>query len=85
MRCDVLVNDLNDDPDKTVLRQNVAISIFLSVTAVEAFLNIFFRIIVSEKGFEHHKQRVLDDLNLVILSRLITSLNTGLRIFSERL
>ncbi len=58
-----LVNELDADQDETVLRQNVALSILLSVTVVEAFLNIFFRVVVSEKGFVQHKQRVLDDLS----------------------
>ena len=48
---------------ETELKQDVAIRIILAVTVVEAFLNLFFRVIVSEKAFAHHEQRVLDDLN----------------------
>jgi hypothetical protein len=57
-----LVSELDADQDEAVLKQNVALSIFLSVTVVEAFVNIFFRIVVSEDNFTHHKQRVMDDL-----------------------
>jgi hypothetical protein len=57
-----LVSQLDADQDEALLKQNVALSIFLSVTVVEAFVNIFFRIVVSENNFIRHKQRVMNDL-----------------------
>jgi hypothetical protein len=57
-----LVNDLGTEQDEGVVKQNVALAILLSITVVEAFLNIYFRVIVSESGFSSHRQRVLDDL-----------------------
>ncbi len=34
----------------------------MGVTAVETFLNIFFRVIVSEEGRRHHEKRFLQEL-----------------------
>ena len=58
-----LVGGLNHSRDETELKQDTALCIMLAVTVVEAFLNIFFRVVVSEPGFTQHKQRVLDDLD----------------------
>ena len=58
-----LVNDLAAEQNQRILKQNVALAILLSVTVVEAFVNIFFRVLVSEDGFTNHKRRVLGDLN----------------------
>jgi hypothetical protein len=55
-----LVGGLNSD--ETLMKQDVTVCIILAVAAVEAFLNIFFRVVVSETGFTQHEQRVLDDL-----------------------
>lgn len=44
-------------------KQDIAVSILLAITVFETFLNIFFRVIVSEASFKHHQQRLLDDLN----------------------
>ncbi|MCK4356416.1 hypothetical protein KAW44_04975 [Candidatus Bipolaricaulota bacterium] len=57
-----LVNRLGHATDVTALKQDVAVCIMLAVTVVEAFLNIFFRVVVSEPGFAQHKQRILEDL-----------------------
>jgi len=57
-----LVNRLDPATDVTALKQDVAVCIMLAVTVVEAFLNIFFRVVVSEPGFTQHKKRVLEDL-----------------------
>lgn len=58
-----LVTNLGHANDEAELKQNVAVSIMLSVTVVEAFLNIFFRVVVSEAGFTQHEQMVLDNLS----------------------
>lgn len=52
---------LGQTSDDTVLKQDAAICIMLAVTVVEAFLNVFFRVVVSEQGFMHHEQRLLKD------------------------
>ena len=57
-----LVGGLGRTSDEAVLKQDTALCIMLGVTVVEAFLNIFFRIIVSEQGFAQHEQRILGDL-----------------------
>ncbi|MCK4394730.1 hypothetical protein KAX17_17655 [Candidatus Bipolaricaulota bacterium] len=57
-----LVATLDKVSNKSVLKQEVAICIMLAVCVVEAFLNIFFRIVVSEKAFSQHAFDVLKDL-----------------------
>lgn len=47
--------------DETILKQDAATCIMLAVTVVEAFLNVFFRVVVSEQDFTNHEQRVLKD------------------------
>jgi HEPN domain-containing protein len=43
-------------------KQDIALSVFVAVTVVESFLNVFFRVAVSEATHTHHEQRVLEDL-----------------------
>jgi hypothetical protein len=50
------------------LSQEVAVSIFLAVTTVETFLNVFFRIVVEEDGYRQHKEQLLRDLSHPFLS-----------------
>jgi uncharacterized HAD superfamily protein len=50
-----LVYDLDIIKDPDIRRQQVTLCIFQSVTAVETFLNIYFRVVVSEKEFKHHE------------------------------
>jgi hypothetical protein len=49
--------------DESEKRQNVAICIFLSVTVVEAFLNIYFRTKVAESAFKHHETYFLKTIS----------------------
>jgi hypothetical protein len=39
------------------------VCIMLAIAAVETFLNVFFRVVVTESGFTGHAKRVLDDLD----------------------
>jgi hypothetical protein len=57
------VDDLDRVSDQDEQRQEVALCIMLSITVVEAFLNIFFRVVVSDPAFSRYAQRVLTDLN----------------------
>jgi len=57
-----LVVGLETTSNEVVMKQDAALSLMLAVTVVEAFLNIFFRVVVGEPEFTQHKQRVLDDL-----------------------
>lgn len=43
-------------------RQECAVCIFLAVTAVETFLNVFFRVVVEEEPFTAHKSQLLADI-----------------------
>jgi hypothetical protein len=58
-----LVYNLDDIKDADITRQQVTLCIFQSVTAVETFLNIYFRVIVSEKEFKNHEQYFLKTIN----------------------
>jgi hypothetical protein len=42
-------------------RQNVAVCVLLSVSLVETFFNMFFRIVVSEVGFTQFSAQILQD------------------------
>lgn len=42
-------------------RQNVAVCIVLSVTLVETFFNMFFRVVVSEAGFKQFNEKIAQD------------------------
>lgn len=53
------IGNLNEEEQK----QSSVLSIFLSVTIVEAFLNIYFRIVVDEQPFIVHRDLFLSDLN----------------------
>jgi hypothetical protein len=48
----------NSDADADTKRQDIALVILMSVTVVEAFFNIFFRVVVSEPGFQAHEEKV---------------------------
>lgn len=57
------IEKLSQESKSDHLKQNVALSIMLSVTVVEAFMNIFFRVVVSEQGFTKHANKIISDLN----------------------
>jgi hypothetical protein len=48
------------DPNKQ--RQEISIAVFLAVTTVETFLNMFFRVLADEGGYRQHRQRLLEDI-----------------------
>src|SRR5215831_12556584 len=43
-------------------RENIALCIFLAVTVVESFLNLFTRILIEQPEHRAHRNRILDDL-----------------------
>ena len=53
---------LEPHDDDSIQRQDIALCIFMGVTVVETFLNIFFRVIVSEEGRRHHEKLFLEDM-----------------------
>jgi hypothetical protein len=57
----VLAVQLQKDGDEQ--RENIALCIFLAVTVVEPFMNLFFRILIEESEHQAHRARILDDLN----------------------
>jgi hypothetical protein len=48
--------------NESEIRQDAAISIILAVQCVEVFLNIYFRVLVSEAAFAHAAEQVTSDL-----------------------
>ncbi len=57
-----LVYHIANIKDVSEQKQYLTLCVFMAVSSVEAFLNIYFRIIVSEDEYSKHKQRVLKDL-----------------------
>lgn len=52
-----------ESEDDNGKKQEVAVCIFLSVTAVETFLNVYFRVLVEEEPYARHKTLLLADLD----------------------
>jgi hypothetical protein len=43
-------------------REDVALCLMLTVTVVETFVNLFFRVVVSETAFAQHERRIIRDI-----------------------
>lgn len=43
-------------------KENLALCVFLAVTVVESFVNLFFRILIEQPEYLVHRTRILDDL-----------------------
>jgi hypothetical protein len=50
--------------DRTHQKDEIVVSLFLAVTALEVFVNIYFRLIVTRSNFQQHEQLVIDDLDV---------------------
>ena len=48
--------------DEGAVRQDTATSIMLAVTVVEAFFNVFFRVLVSQSNYVQNEARLLKDI-----------------------
>ncbi len=46
--------------DQTHQKDEIVLSLFLAVTAVEVFVNIYFRIVVTVQNFQQHEQLALN-------------------------
>lgn len=46
----------------SIHNQDIALCIFMAVTVVETFLNIFFRVVVSEEERKHHEKDFLAEI-----------------------
>ena len=57
-----LVNGIEHTGDETAIRENVALCLMLAVTIVDAFLNVFFRVVISEPGFTANEKSILKDI-----------------------
>jgi hypothetical protein len=49
-------------PEGDEQREDTTLAIFMAIAVVEAFVNIFFRVVVSEPDYAVHEGRLLDDL-----------------------
>lgn len=58
-----LVERIDHIGDLTEQKDEVVLSLVMAVAAVEVFVNLFFRVLVTEPSFQQHKQLVLDDLD----------------------
>jgi hypothetical protein len=59
-----VVNRAATVQDSTQQKDEIVLSLFLAVAAVEIFVNIYFRVLVSQPAFRQHKQMVFNDLNV---------------------
>lgn len=57
-----MVRALDSAADDDELKENVAVCIVLGVSTVETFLNVLFRVVVSEPGFTHRQPQILKDI-----------------------
>jgi len=51
---------VSDDRD---IKQETAVAVFLSVNVIEAFVNIYFRVLVSQKEYHKYQDEIVSDLN----------------------
>jgi hypothetical protein len=58
-----LVGELHTIEDTDLRRQQIALCIFQSVTAVETFLNLYLRVIVSEKDSHRYEEYFLKSID----------------------
>ena len=58
----VRISECTEENDSEI-RQDAAIAVILSVQCVEVFLNVYFRVVVSEAGFEHKADDIICDLS----------------------
>jgi hypothetical protein len=57
------VEELSSDGYK---KEDAAICVITAVTVVEVFLNVYFRILVSESPFKHAEKKIKNDLKCKI-------------------
>jgi hypothetical protein len=57
-----LINRIKSIRDEEERQQDIALCIFMAVTTVEAFINIYFRILIDEDSFSGKRERILSDL-----------------------
>ena len=61
---DRIAQEIENSEDQNYIKDKVAISIILCITAVETFINMFFRILVEENKYQEHRDLILNDLDL---------------------
>ena len=44
-------------------KEDAALCVITAVTVVEVFLNLYFRVLISENPYKHAKERIQNDLN----------------------
>lgn len=57
-----LIRTLDTAATEDEVRENVAVCVILAVSIVETFLNVLFRVVVSESGFTQHEPLILKDI-----------------------
>jgi hypothetical protein len=58
-----LAQDACEQQEGNPQRQTVAVCIFLAVTVVESFLNLFVRILIEQPEYACYRAKILSDLN----------------------
>lgn len=57
----IRVSNCQEENDSEI-RQDAAIAVILAVQCVEVFLNVYFRVMVSEVEFSRHAKQIISDL-----------------------
>lgn len=57
------LNESHSQESESVIRQDAALCVILAVQCVEVFLNVYFRIIITEPGYTHAAEKIKDDLS----------------------
>jgi len=55
------INSIEIETNADTVKDYAAASIVISVTAVETFLNMYFRVLVEEEKYNEHKGMIIDD------------------------
>ena len=57
---------VQNSENENEIRQDAALCVILAVNGVETFLNVYFRVLVSEKEFKDSHEKITQDLNLKV-------------------
>ena len=61
-----LGNRVELEENESIKKQDTSVCVILSVTIVEVFMNVYFRVLISEEQYKHAEEEILNDLNMKI-------------------
>lgn len=54
------------EENENIKKQYTSLCVILSVTIVEVFMNVYFRVLILEDQYKHAEKEILDDLNIEV-------------------